>query len=76
MWYFSFIMLDVIKLLLKDKLKEKGKTMYAAAKDNNISYATVHKMCTEEVGSVDLKILEKLCKYLDCEPGELLALEK
>lgn len=72
------MMFGVIKIGLEKLIKKHKKSMYAVAKDNDISYATVHKLCRSEkpIESIDLKILEKLCKYFDCSPNDILIFEK
>jgi DNA-binding Xre family transcriptional regulator len=68
-------MFDVIKIQLAELLKKRNKSMYALAKETKISYTTIHKLCKKPVGSIDLDILEKLCRNLKCRPNDLLGLE-
>lgn len=69
-------MFGVRKINLKKIIDQKKKTMYAVAKDTGISYTTIHKLCTKPVASIDLEVLDKLTKYLDSSPTEILAIEK
>jgi DNA-binding Xre family transcriptional regulator len=66
----------VRKISLKRLLDKEKKTMYAVAKETSISYTTIHKLCTKPVASVDLDVLDKLCKNLKCTPNDLLEFEK
>ena len=68
-------MLQAVKLTLKKILKDRKKTMYALAKEESISYSTVHKMTTKEVQSIDLTILKKICHNLNCTPNDLLPID-
>jgi DNA-binding Xre family transcriptional regulator len=54
-----------------DLLKERKKTMYDLRKDKVVGVATVEKMrkCT---GSIDTRSIDKLCEYLDCQPGDIM----
>lgn len=52
-------------------LKEKEKTMYDLRKDKVVGVATLEKMRKNE-GHVDTRSLESLCKYLRCQPGDIM----
>ncbi|WP_243107428.1 MULTISPECIES: helix-turn-helix domain-containing protein [Anaerotruncus] len=52
-------------------LREKGLTMYSLRKDQVVGVATLEKMRKGE-GHVDTRSLENLCKYLHCQPGDLM----
>lgn len=52
-------------------LKKKGLTMYSLRKDQVIGVATLEKMRKGE-GHVDTRSLESLCKYLKCQPGDIM----
>lgn len=52
-------------------LKEKGYTTYKIRKENLISQSALQKMRTGE-GSIDTRTLERLCKVLECQPGDIL----
>lgn len=52
-------------------LKEKGYTTYKIRKENLISQSALQKMRTGE-GSIDTRTLERLCKVLKCQPGDII----
>lgn len=52
-------------------LKEKGYTTYKIRKENIISQSALQKMKKGE-GSIDTRTLERLCKALDCQPGDIM----
>lgn len=52
-------------------LKEKKKTMYDLRKDKVVGVATVEKMRKGE-GHIDTRSIEKLCEYLNCQPGDIM----
>ena len=52
-------------------LKAKGYTTYRIRQDNLISQAALTKMKNGN-GSIDTRTLERLCKLLDCQPGDLM----
>ena len=56
---------------LFELLKQKGITTYRIRKENIISQAALTKMKNGE-GNIDTRTLERLCKVLDCQPGDML----
>ena len=52
-------------------LKEKGITTYKIRKENLISQASLTKMKNNE-GNIDTRTLERLCKLLNCQPGDIM----
>ena len=52
-------------------LKSRGKTMYNLRNDKVVGVATLEKMRKGE-GHVDTRSIEKLCEYLDCQPGDIM----
>ena len=56
---------------LFELLKQKGITTYRIRKENIISQAALTKMKNGE-GNIDTRTLERLCKVLDCQPGDIL----
>lgn len=54
--------------MLMDK---KEITIYRLRKDGVVGTATLDKMRKEE-GHVDTRSIESLCKYLGCQPGDIM----
>ncbi|MDR1689545.1 MAG: helix-turn-helix transcriptional regulator [Clostridiales bacterium] len=52
-------------------LKERGLTMYSLRKDKIIGTETLEKM-RKGKGHIDTRSIESLCKYLNCQPGDLM----
>ena len=52
-------------------LKEKGYTTYRIRQEKLIGQATLQKL-QNGTGSIDTRTLEKLCKALDCQPGDIM----
>ena len=50
--------------------KERGITSYTIKKDNVIGQASYRKI--QEGGHIDTRTIESLCKYLHCQPGDIL----
>ena len=51
-------------------LESNGITLYTLKKDNVISHATYKKI--KKGGDIDTRTIAKLCKRLNCQPGDLL----
>lgn len=60
--------------IIYDKLlnifKERGITSYTIKKENIIGQASYKKI--KDGGDIDTRTISKLCKYLDCQPGDIL----
>ena len=52
-------------------LKEKGYTTYKIRKDNIMSQSAWQKMRTGE-GDIDTRTISRLCKLLNCQPGDIM----
>ena len=52
-------------------MKEKGVTMYTLRRDKVIGSASMEKMRKNE-GHIDTRSIERLCEYLDCQPGDIM----
>ena len=53
------------------RLKEQNLTMYSLRRDKVIGTETLEKM-RKGVGNIDTRSLESLCKYLNCQPGDIM----
>lgn len=51
-------------------MKEKGITSYTFRQNKIIGQGTYKKIM--EGGDIDTRTLAKLCKLLDCQPGDIL----
>lgn len=65
----------MIKIRLNELLEERGKKLYWLAQKTRVRYATLWSMSRDEVMLVNLKTLDKVCRALECTPGELLELK-
>ena len=63
--------MPIIYTKLFQLLKERNKTMYDLRKDKIVGTATLEKMRKAD-GHIDTRSIEKLCEYLDCQPGDLM----
>lgn len=60
---------------LFEMLKKKGISSYKIRKENLISQAALTKM-KNGTGNIDTRTLERLCKVLHCQPGDIMEYEE
>ena len=56
---------------LIDLLKSKQISIYKLKSDKIIGTATIDKI-RKGVGHIDTRSIESICKYLDCQPGDIM----
>lgn len=65
----------MVKLNVKELLKEKKKTKYwlfnMLNNVGNISYTNFNNLVENKTGSIKYSNIDKLCKILDCTPNDL-----
>lgn len=53
-------------------MKEKKITIYRLRKDKVIGTASIEKMIGRRAGHIDTRSIERLCAYLNCQPGDIM----
>lgn len=66
----------VIKVRLKELLIDKDKTLSALAEETGVSYNTLHRLKKNKVKGITWDVLEKVCKNLGCDTGDIIAIEE
>ena len=61
---------------IEQLLEKEGKTKYWHCKNMNITSRNLNRIIHGETTSISFKYLEDLCKYLNCNIEDLIALEK
>ena len=70
-----------IGIRLKELMAQKGRlegrrvTYDDIYKATGIFSSTLSRLAAGRAKRVDLTVLERLCEYFDCEPGDLLVLQ-
>ncbi len=63
------------KRMIENKLSEimgrKRVKIAELARAINISFAAAHRLYHNKVKTIDLNILDSLCKYLECTPNDI-----
>ena len=62
----------LIEVNLKDILKEKRYTITEVAEATGITANTISLICNKKNNGISYKVLDKLCDFLQCEPGDIL----
>jgi len=70
------ITLTPIRITLREAREQAGMTQVELAKAADIRQATISDIETGKSTRVDLPVLERLCKVLGVEPGDLLKRER
>ena len=68
-----------LMILLAEKARREGKTRIPikhAAAEMDVSYYTLSKIAADTIQEYPKDVLSKVCRYLDCTPGDLLILEE
>ena len=53
-------------------MEERGISTYRIRQDKVIGQATLRKLQGTEEGHVDTRSIERLCSYLQCQPGDIM----
>lgn len=53
-------------------LGEKRLKMSDIVRETGLAKGTIHALYHDRVQKVDYRVIDKLCKVLNCEPGDLL----
>lgn len=64
----------MIEVRIEQLLEERGKSFYWLAKETGIGYTSLWRLRHEEAKTISFNYLERICRALECEPGDLLVL--
>lgn len=62
--------MPIVYTKLLKLMQERGITSYTIRKNNIIGQASLKKI--KEGGDIDTRTIAKLCKLLECQPGDIL----
>ncbi|MBW4016914.1 helix-turn-helix transcriptional regulator [Moraxella osloensis] len=65
----------MIKINLPVLLAQRGIKVADLDRQIDVSRSTLYRMYNNDVIKVDLDALDKLCKLLDCNPGDIILYE-
>jgi putative transcriptional regulator len=64
----------VIELRIEQLLEDREKTFYWLAKETGIGHTSLWRLRHGEAKGISYDFLERICRALECEPGDLLVL--
>lgn len=64
----------VIEMRIEQLLEERGRTFYWLAKETGIGYTSLGRLRHEGAKGLSFDFLERICRALECQPGDLLVL--
>src|SRR5438552_6707283 len=65
---------SMIEIRLDRALQEQGRTFYWLAKETGISHTTLWRLKKDKAQGITFNTLERICKVLKCQPGDVLTL--
>ena len=68
--------MSTIYIDLENLLKEKKVSKNKLCLNCNLQRTQLNNYCKNIVGSVDLRILGRMCAYLDCTPNDILKIKE
>lgn len=66
----------MIYVRINEILKEKRKTKYWFIKNMEGGYQSLSHLMDNTTTGIKFETLEKMCKILDCEPGDIIVRKK
>ncbi len=64
----------IITVRIDELLQEKGRSFYWLSKQTKISHTTLWRLKKGKALGINFITLEKICRALECEPGDILKL--
>jgi putative transcriptional regulator len=64
----------VIEVRIAQLLDERDETFYWLAKETGIGYTSLWRLRHEEAKTISFNYMERICRALECEPGDLFKL--
>jgi putative transcriptional regulator len=65
----------MIQVRLDEILGDRGRSAYWLSKQTDISEVSLYKLRRGKTGGIQFDTLERICKALECTPGDLLVIE-
>jgi putative transcriptional regulator len=64
----------MIEVRLEEILKERGQSFYWLAKAAGVGHTSIFRLRHGQAKGIPFDLLEKVCRALDCQPGDLLVM--
>jgi putative transcriptional regulator len=66
----------MIDTRVNELLEARGRSFYWLAKQTGISHTTLWRLKKAKALGINFDTLDKLCQVLECQPGDVLSLNK
>lgn len=63
----------MIEIRIDELLGDRGRTFYWLANETGISHTTLWRLKKGKALGMNFETLDKMCKVLKCQPGDLLS---
>ena len=63
----------MIEVRIDELLDNRGRSFYWLAKETGISHTTLWRLKKGRALGINFETLEKVCKTLECQPGDVLS---
>jgi putative transcriptional regulator len=65
----------MIKVNLRHILLDRNMSMRELSRQMGLHYTTVYRLGNKETGSVNYRVLNDICEFLNVQPGDILTWE-
>jgi Predicted transcriptional regulator len=63
-----------IEILIDELLAQQGRTAYWLSMESGVGHTSIWKLRHGKNKNLNLDHLERICRTLDCQPGDLLVM--
>ena len=67
---------QMVNVNIEKLLKKEKRSKYWLCQKMNITSRNLNRIIRGETSSISFKYIEEFCLYLNCNPGDLLSIEK
>ena len=67
---------QMVNVNIEKLLKKEKRSKYWLCQKMNITSRNLNRIINGETTSISFKYIEEFCLYLNCDPGDLLSIEK
>ena len=66
----------MIRVQIDQLLKERRRSFYWLAKQSGVSHTTLWRLKKDKAQGITFNTLEKICRKLKCQPGDVLKVRR
>lgn len=67
---------QMVNVNIENLLKKEKRSKYWLCQKMNITSRNLNRIIRGETNSISFRYIEEFCLYLNCNPGDLLSIEK